>query len=578
MPEMTLKSVLLFSLPLFFFIQPFFTSCASPSTTDSLTVIRRIELEADGIQREKTVFKIRNTTDGNARWLWEIIDAETGKVVEASSRKNPSFSLPTGAFDILVIASGSNTLVRHFRRRITVLPRIFSERNADEVIDLNRVRVPVLMKDYGNVKRPGYKILIKGKLDGRIRITGLRGTQKNPVHIINEGQVEINAANDNSPYAWQFSDDNQYVLLDGKADPAIPYGFIVRGHPSRSGQILFIAGQFNRGFEVCGVNIIGHQGKTYGAAAIQVQPSFTPECNASNWNFEYFRFHHNKIEKSSSEGIYVGYFTDEIRDTGHVPYRLGKVSIYCDTILDSGWDGIQIASADEFEVHDNYINGVSLSGKRSHSSFVSWNSGNVVGWCYRNTFLNGAHGASVIFGESGKDAYVYSNLFIEGDFPSNITSPAFIFGKVYNAAQDVRLYVVHNTIITSRISAKVDYKNEKGGEGIPVVFAANAILQNRLNLKRYGEIAMGSNLADSTAWTINNVWKMKDEESALQWGPDFRPKMTSPLLSFELDIKKHVPRLKGGYYDRDGYPLEHTEFGYVAGCYSAWQLSEDPKP
>lgn len=576
---MTLKSVFLFSLPLFFFIQPFFSSCASPSPpTDSLTVIHRIEIAVDGIQREKTSFSIVNNTVGSARWVWEMTDAGTGKVIEASTKKDPTFSLPAGAYDIRVIATGTNTLVRHFRRRITVLPKIFPERNADEVIDLDRVREPVLNKDYGNTKRPGYKILIKGKLNGRIRITGLRGTKKNPVHIINQGQVEINAANDNSPYAWQFSDDNQYVLLDGHADPAVPYGFIVRGHPSRSGQILFIAGQFNKGFEVCGVHLVGQQGTTYGAAAIQVQPSFTAECNASNWNFEYFSFHHNKIERSSSEGVYAGYFTDEIRDTGHKPYRLGTVLIYRDSILNSGWDGIQVASSDEFEVHDNYINGVSLSGKRSHSSFVSWNSGNTTGWCYRNTFINGAHGASVIFGETGKDAYIYSNLFVEGSFPSNITSPAFFFAKAYNASRDVGVYIVHNTISTSRISAKIDYRNEKGGNGIPVVFAANAILQNRLNLKRYSEIAMGSNLADSTAWTINNVWKMKDEESVLQWGPDFRPKLNSPLLNLNFDIREHIPKLKGGYYDRDGYPLLHPVSGYTAGCYSAWQLSDDPKP
>jgi hypothetical protein len=535
--EMTVKSFFLFFIPLILSVQSFFSSCALPSTRDSLTVIRKIELEVSGIQREKATFHIRNNTTGTANWFWEISDAETGKVVEASSVKEPSFSLAAGAYDIRVIATGLNTLARHFRRRLTVLPPVFSERNADEVIDLDRVREDVVMKDYGNKKRPGYKILIKGKLNGRLRITGLKGTKKNPVHIINQGQVEINASNENSPYAWQFSDDNQYVLLDGHADPAVAYGFIVRGHPAKSGQILFIAGQFNRGFEICGVNIVGHQGKTYGAAAIQLQTSFTPECNASNWNFEYFRFHHNKIERASSEGMYVGYFTDEVRDTGHTPYRLGNVLIYRDTINDSGWDAIQISSADEFEVHDNYINGASLSGKRSHSSFLSWNSGNERGWCYRNTFLNGAHGASVIFGESGKEAYIYSNLFLEGNFPSNITSPAFFFAKVYNASQDVGLYVFHNTISTSRIGAKVDYRNAKASQGIPVIFAGNAIVQNRINLKRYPEIAMGSDLRDSTAWMINNVWRMKDEENEMQWGTDFRPQPNSPLLNIDFDIK-----------------------------------------
>jgi hypothetical protein len=573
-----LKSIFLFFIPLFLFLQSFFSSCASPTPQDSLSFVSKIEIEVNGIQRDKSLFTINNLTEGNAHWVWEIVDSETGKIADASAKKNPSFSLHAGVYDIRLIASGRNTLTRHFRRRITVLPKVFTERNADEVIDLSRVREDVLMKDYGNKKRPGYKILIKGKINGRIRITGLRGTKKNPVHIISKGQVEVNASNENSPYAWQFSDDNQYVLLDGTADPEVNYGFVVRGHPTKSGQVLFIAGQFNKGFEVCGVHLIGHQGETYGAAAVQLQTSFTEACNAGNWNFEYFKFHHNKIEKASSEGMYVGYFTDEIRDTGHTPYRLGNVHIYRDTIVQSGWDAIQIASADEFEVHDNYINGASLSGKRSHSSFLSWNSGNKAGWCYRNTFINCAHGASVIFGESGKDAYIYSNLFVEGKFPETINTPAFFFSKVYNSTQDVGLYIFHNTIITSRISAKVDYRNEKPGKGIPVLFAANAIVQNRLNLKKYPEIAMGSDLRDSTSWTIENIWRMKDHEDELKFDSTYRPAPGSPLLNLNFDIRKHIPKLMGGFYDRDGYPLKHSVSGYTAGCFSAWLVPDDPKP
>jgi hypothetical protein len=272
--------------------------------------------------------------------------------------------------------------------------------------------------------------------------------------------------------------------------------------------------------------------------------------------------------------MYVGYFTDEERETGFAPYRMGTVVIYRDTIVNCGWDGMQIASADEFEVHDNYINGAALSGKRSHSSFLSWNSGNKYGWCYRNTFVNSAHGASVIFGASGKEAFIYSNLFVEGTFPSNITSPAFFFSKVTNATEDVSLYIFHNTIHTSKISAKVDYKKVKD-ENIPVLYAANAILQNRLNLKKYPEIAMGSNLQDSASWTIDNIWRMNDQGAELLWDDHYRPKESSPLLNIGFDIRTHLSKLKGGFYDRDGYPLRHDSLGYTAGCFSAHQISRD---
>lgn len=552
-----------------------FLSCAFHAAENE-SYISKIEIDVEGVQRENKAFTIRNKTDGNADWRWEIIDADNGKVIETSREQNPRISLPIGRYDVKVSATGKNVLIRHFRRCITVLPKVFSERDADEVIDLSEIKDSSYIRDFGSRKRPGYKILIKGKFNGRVRFTGLRGTKKNPVHIINQGAVEITATNDASPYAWQFSDNNQYVLLDGNADPSVRYGFTITGHPSKSGQVLFIAGVFNRGFEVCGVRLVGRQGVTNGAAAIQVQTAYTKECNADNWDFEYFRIHHCKIEKASSEGMYIGYFTDEKRDTGHTPYRMGTVQVYRDSLLQCGWDGIQVASADEFEIHDNYIDGASLAGKRSHSSFVSWNSGNKQGWCYRNTFRNCAHGASIMFGESGKEAYVYSNLLIEGTYPSNITAPAFIFSKLNNASQDVGLYIFHNTIHTSKIPVKVDYKNEKKTNGMPVVFAGNALLLNRLNLKTYPEIAMGSNLSDSSAWTIKNIWRSYDQKEELKWDSvSYVPLSDSPLVNVNFNLKKHFNAIKGGFYDRDGYPLFHEEHGYTAGCFSAHQITVD---
>jgi hypothetical protein len=539
--------------------------------------IDSIIIQADNIQRDKIPFTIVNSTIGEATWEWKIVDSEDGEVIATSQEAQPTFSLPRGCYDVLVTAHGSNQLTRHFRRYFSVLPKVFPSRKADEVIDLSTYTGPTIIKNYGNKKRPGYRIIIKGKFDGRIKITGLRGTKKNPVHIINEGLVEITAANDNAPYAIQWSDDNQYILFDGKADPQVEYGFVIRGHAKKSGQIFFIGGKFNKGFEMCGVNLIGNQGVTYGAAAIQLQTAYSEECNADNWNFEYMRVHNCKIEKSSSEGMYIGYFTDEERDTGYKPFRCGQVLVYRDSIINSGWDAVQIASADEFEMHDNYIDGASLSGKRSHSSFLSWNSGNAKGWCYRNTMKNSAHAASIFFGKSGKEAYIYSNLLIEGTYPSTINSPAFFFSKLYNANEDVGLFIFHNTIITSRIGVKVDYKNTRPDKSIKLLYASNAIIQNKINLKTYPDIALGRNLADSANWTINNIWKLKDNENEMLWSEDYHPQTGSPLLDNKFEIHDYIENLKGGFYDHDGYPLKHSEKGYTFGCFSAYKQSKEHK-
>ncbi len=565
----------LFPLVFLVFVQCL-QACASTPGSHPNSVLKSIELSVETIQREKQVFHIRNLTVGDADWEWSFIDSETGRRVHRSHEREPRIRLARGTYDVLVTARGQNEITRHFRRYLSVLPQVFTEKTADEVIDLSAISGNSFVKDFGNLRRPGYKILIKGKFSGRIKFTGLRGTKKNPVHIINKGQVEIAASSQNYPFAWLWGDDNHYVLIDGKADPGIPYGFKLTGHQEKSGQILFISGKFNKGFELCGLHITGNQGVTHGAAAIQIQTSYTKDCNAANWTFEYLKVHNNKIERASSEGMYIGYFTDEARDTGFVPYRVGQVLVYRDTIVNSGWDAIQIASADVFEVHDNYVDGASLSGKRSHSSFLSWNNGNKEGYCYRNTFRNCAHAASIFFGETGEKAYLYSNLFIEGTYPQEINTPGFFFSKVYNEHNRVGLYIFHNTIVTSRISAKIDYRNTTG-VAMPVIYAGNAILQNRINNKRYAEIAMGKDLQDSSHWVIRNVWRMVDRESEMGWTEAYKPTRNSLLTKTDFHISEHIHKLKGGFYDRDGYPLKHEELGYTAGCFSAYQINDAEK-
>ncbi len=579
MKKVRLNAMMILALLLLAFVQSSSSCISSPAaTTPPLTWIEAIDIAPVNVQRDKKKFTIHNLSRGTAHWEFDVIDSETGSIVASQSGPSPTFLLRPGTYDLIVEAKGINTLTRHFRRMISVLPKTFNEREADEVIDLSSLKGNSFTRDFENKVRPGYKILIKGTFNGRVKFTGLKGTRKKPVHIINKGKVFIHAVNNSSPYAFQFSDNIQYVLFDGKADPNIPYGFTITGHPEKSGQIFFIAGEFNRGFEMCGVNLQGRQGKTAGAAAVQLQTSYTQACNADNWNFEYFSAHHNKIENASSEGMYIGYFTDEARDGGNSPFRLGQVLIFRDTILNSGWDAIQVASADEFEIHDNFVDGASLSGKRSHSSFISWNSGNRKGWCYRNTFKNCAHAASIICGETGKEAYVYTNLFIEGTYPENITTPNFFFAKITNEFTDPVLYLFNNTIITSRIPVKVDYKTIRADHPMPVLFAGNAIVMNRINLKRYPEIAMGSNLTDSAHWTVDNVWRMEDRQAELNWDNQYYPEIGSPLFTSRFSIQTVMPEIKGGFYDHDGYPMEHPEHGLSFGCFSPRNTEKKTQP
>jgi hypothetical protein len=137
------------------------------------------------------------------------------------------------------------------------------------------------------------------------------------------------------------------------------------------------------------------------------------------------------------------------------------------------------------------------------------------------------------------------------------------------------LYIFNNTIITSRIPVKVDYKNMKSDQPMPILFAGNAIVLNRINLKKYPEIAMGSNLTDSVSWKINNVWRMKEQEAEMMWSEKYYPLPGSPLLSSDFSIRNVIDEIKGGMYDRDGYPLEDREHGQAYGCFAPFRTENN---
>jgi hypothetical protein len=100
---------------------------------------------------------------------------------------------------------------------------------------------------------------------------------------------------------------------------------------------------------------------------------------------------------------------------------------------------------------------------------------------------------------------------------------------------------------------------------------------NRVNRKRYPEIAMGSTLTDSLHWTFDNVWRMQEDESEMKWTEDYFPKDGSPLVSEDFDIRKFIKEVKGGFYDRNGYPL-YSDNGYAYGCYSRHNSVRKPEP
>lgn len=542
---------------------------------DTPTVVASVSCEVNEVQREGIPFTIVNTSDGAGAYEWTITASDTEKKVLTSDDRDLQLRLPRGAYDVLLRVKGINTLERHFRRKITVLPAVFNERSADTVILLSTLTDRLTRLNFSKSSKPGYKILLKGHYRGKLVVTGLRGSKADPVHILNSGKVVIEADEPSQPYPLIFADDCTYVLLDGLGEPALSHGITVIGHPRRAGQCVFVAGDFNRGFEICGLHVIGQQGKTSGAAAIQVQPSSSMECNATNWSFDYFYSHHNKIEQATTEGYYIGYFTDAIQESGFRPYRMGRVLIYRNTIEHSGWDGIQVGGADELEIHDNYINYFSLGKKAWQNSSISWNNGNKRGWIYRNKIMNGAQGFSGGTGDTDSRFYIYSNLMVQGSYPKESGSSTFMFIKIDSTAGSPAIHFFHNTIHAQNVILAINHVRPQQSACDSLTFAGNLIVSDSIFDKPADGLRLSKAPKVQEHWLIHNLRMLPQQLNAA--GINDKVLMPSAsgaeIFTLPASVQKQLPDVRGGHFDVDGYPLRRQAADSVAtpyGCYSGY--------
>jgi len=195
-----------------------------------------------------------------------------------------------------------------------------------------------------------------------------------------------------------------------------------------------------------------------------------------------FSFHDNYVHDVADEGLYIGNshyagltLTCNGHDTTVYPHALKGVFIYNNLVENTGWDGIQVSSADSnCQIHDNQINFDSQAGVNTQMSGVLIGGGSVCK-TFNNKIINGKGDGIDIFGMGNFD--VFNNLIVDAglhylpDQPDKMKHGIYL-GKVVTTP-NATMGIYNNTIVSPKSFGVVLSNNE-----LKTVFVKNNLIVN----------------------------------------------------------------------------------------------------
>ncbi|MGD1947130.1 MAG: T9SS type A sorting domain-containing protein [Croceivirga sp.] len=376
--------------------------------------------------------------------------------------------------------------------------------------------------------QPGDVICIPAGNYAGLRFYNFEGTETAPLTIINcGGQVVIDETN----YSGLEFRNSKYIHVTGTGDSKHYYGIKIEGTSSWAMGVAI--GDFSTDFEVDHVEV-----ESAGFAGIMAKTD--PICsNSATWRTSGFvmknlDIHHNHIQNTGGEGIYIGftlgYKLKTFRYCSGTPvfgHWLENVDVHHNIVEQTGWDAIQLNLVNlNGKIRDNQILDYATEGRWAQAFAISLGGGTYE--VYNNLIVNGptetGAGIQLISGESGSK--IYNNVLVKPKEHGIFLHNRHVFDDVNEG-----YYIVNNTIIEPQkagvhLNADIYYAvdpndvNRKQDE-VPSHFVNNLIVDP------------GYDFSNS------NFWK-KDQESYFDFNaPSTRdsllPNIYSNIMTRQID-------------------------------------------
>jgi hypothetical protein len=315
--------------------------------------------------------------------------------------------------------------------------------------------------------QPGDTVCLQAGNWDYIQLKNFHGTAAKPIVFINSGGTVII----NTDHFVGIKIGNcSHIVFTGNGDSQAPYGFRILKVSKGAGMGI---DDYSTDIEVAHVEI---SNTLLGGVYAKTDPTCS-NLGATRGKFvmRNFSFHDNYVHDVPEEGLYIGnshyaglHLTqvnatgDTTCDTTVYPHVLRGVFIYNNLVENTGWDGIQVSSADSnCQIHDNHINYDSQAGKTYQMSGILIGGGSVCK-TYNNTISNGQGDGIDVFGMGNFN--VFNNLIVDAGkyyLPGqpNMMKHGIYVGKVVTTANAI-LGIYNNTIVSPKSYGIVLSNNE----------------------------------------------------------------------------------------------------------------------
>ncbi|WP_341836319.1 PKD domain-containing protein [Chitinophaga pollutisoli] len=411
---------------------------------------------------------------------------------------------------------------------------------------------------------PGDTICVKAGNYAYIQFMNFTGSADKPLVFINcGGQVRVG---DGGNYGLIFNNVKYFKITgSGSADK---YGFRIDGVSKRLSTGLAM-GKGCTDYEAERIEITGSEA----GLMAKVNPDCDPMNQYPNFAIRNISIHDIYIHDVLGEGMYIGNTAPNGTPTvcdgvtkNLLPPRIYNLKVYNNITENTGWDGIQVASAPEnVEIYNNSVYNFGTVNKGSQQAGIILG-GESNGKVYNNKIIKGTGNALEVFGVGL--CLVYNNIIADAGFDGTAAGQDALFvddRPTDHNFKPLQVYILNNTVVNSARDA-IRVLNSFGTIG------TGNLIQNNLvfNTGSGAHVAVQRGI---DAVTTSNVTGQDINTAGFvnAAGKDFHITATSVAVNKGLDFKAYFN------YDIDGQARpQGAAFDAGADEYSTGSTNKPP--
>lgn len=464
---------------------------------------------------------------------------------------------------------GSPNLDWIARGEITVLPAIFTEGQADVVIDL-AVDGPATAKannsNWNDYAATGRKIYVKGTSNAGAQVLNFfywRSTNPlKPIHVIFHG-CTINA----STYLLKVG-SNRNIILDGCDDETVPYGLILNKTTGGTNECVYMSQADNThdsSWWIMGGIKIDNGVYTQGGTGFVMQMANNATFNSGTSIMDSLTVFRLSINNTNNEGGYLGHTiqgsTPEFTGLSNCLYY----NLYINNTRNESW---QLGGHNGVDIFGNTFNnsGLGLQAGQNYNTQISQGNQNIF-WSANNADTGQSMFQSFT-GKTGGTSEIFCNKYQTTGFLANYfhASKSSLYSSIY-------IGVFNNIWMGPNNSEKAFNFYNDSDFGTPSVIVNPCYFDSNIIIGGSATNYTVNNGFDGSHITMNNIQSTDVNSFSFidQVNKNFRPStLASTVFGHSKSIVAGTRLHPLANYDQDGNAFVSTNWAF--GPFSGVQL------